>query len=119
MLFDSKFIEEVNNMSYLIENKEYSKMKLSRIIDSFIEKSSIIANSTVQSNCKESQASMFSKTSTSNLMPEGRMLKALEKDPQWRFSAQLLNQKLVNRMIADRETTRKAIINIQKRLLEK
>ena len=119
MLFDSKFIEEVNNMSYLIENKEYSKMKLSRIIDSFIEKSSIIANSTVQSNCKESQASMFSKTSTSNLIPEGRMLKALEKDPQWRFSAQLLNQKLVNRMIADRETTRKAIINIQKRLLEK
>lgn len=106
-------------MSYLIDNKEYSKMKLSRIIDSFIENSSIIGNSVVRSSLKESQASIFSKTSTFHLIPEGKTLKVLEKDPEWRFAAQLLNQKLVNRMIADRETTRKAIINIQKRLLEK
>lgn len=118
-LFDNKFIDEVNNMSYLVDNKEYHKMKLSRIIDSFIENSSIIGNSTVQSNLKESQASMFSKTSTLHLIPERKTLKVLEKDPHCRFAAQLLNQKLVNRMIADRETTRKAIMNIQQRLLYK
>ena len=94
-------------------------MKLSRIIDSFVENSSImVANVTAQSYL-ESQASMFSRTGTFKMMPEERTLKALEKDPQWRFAAQLLNQKLINKMVADRETTRKAIMSIQKRLLEK
>ena len=49
-LFDNKFIEEVKNMSTLKDNKEYKKMKLSRIIDSFVENSSImVANVTAQS----------------------------------------------------------------------
>lgn len=118
-LFDNKFIEEVKNISPLIENKEYNKMKLSRLIDSFVENSSLMAaNVTVQSYL-ESQASMFSRTGTLKMIPEENTLKALEKDPQWRFAAQLLNQKLVNRMVADRETTQKAIMSIQKRLIEK
>ena len=94
-------------------------MKLSRLIDSFVENSSLMAaNVTVQSYL-ESQASMFSRTGTLKMIPEENTLKALEKDPQWRFAAQLLNQKLVNRMVADRETTQKAIMSIQKRLIEK
>ena len=81
-LFDNKFIEEVKNTSKLVNNKEYSKMKLSRIIDSFMENSSImVANVTAQSYL-ESQSSMFSRTGTMKMIPEERTLKALERDPQ-------------------------------------
>lgn len=117
-LFDNKFIEEVKNISPLIESKEYSKMKLSRLIDSFVENSSLMVANVTAKSYLESQASMFSRTGTLKMIPEENTLKAMEKDPQCRFAAQLLNQKLVNRMVADRETTRKAIMSIQKRLIE-
>jgi hypothetical protein len=119
-MFNQKFIEEVKNMSYLKDKKNYTNMRLSRILDSFVQNSSIMGgNTTMQSNMKESTASMFSKhTSSSRLIPE-RTLQVLEREPDCKFSAQLLHQRLVKKMIADPETTRKAIYNIQKKLLEK
>lgn len=120
-LFDHKFIEEVNNMSVLKEDKDYTKMKLSRVIDSFFQKSSVITgNTSLQSYCKDSQVSMFSKqTSTSRLIPEARTLAALERDPECRFAAQLLRQRLGNKMVADAETTRNVVQKIQRRLIER
>jgi hypothetical protein len=80
-LFDYKFIEEVNSQKLLKENKQYNKMKLSRIIDSFLQNSSIMINTSQQSNIKETSGSMFSKqTSSSKLIPE-KTLQILEKDP--------------------------------------
>lgn len=82
-LFDQKFIEEVKKMPYLEEKKDYEKMKLSRIIDSFLQNSSVmLTNKTHQSSIRESTGSMFSRhTSQSKLIPD-KTLQVLEKDPE-------------------------------------
>jgi hypothetical protein len=119
MLFDEKFIEDVKNQSIFKENKEYNKMKLSRIIDSFLQNSSIMINTSQQSNVREMTGSMFSKqTSSSRLMPEEKTLKILERDPDCRFSAQILQQRRIRKISIDPETYKKAIVTIQRKLIE-
>jgi hypothetical protein len=102
-LFDNKFILEVKNTRYLEEKKEYDKMRFSRILDSFLENSSVMHSSS-RSMSKDQTESIFSKqTSFSKLIPEQKQLQTLEKDPEYRFQAQMLQQWKSNRMVADSE----------------
>lgn len=119
-LFDQKFIEEVKKTSYLPENKEYKKMKLSRILDSFLQSSSVMGNITLNTNAREVTASLFSKaTESSKMIPEVKTLQCLEKDPDLKFSAQILHQRMNNKLATDPETTKVLILNIQRKLIEK
>lgn len=118
-LFDNKFIEEVKNMSVLKENKHYSRMKFSSVISSFLQNSSLmIGNNTMQSIINKSQASMFSKMTSSSKMIPQEQLNKLEEEPDWKFSVQILQQRLRGIQIADADTTKKAITTIQNKLMK-
>ena len=114
-LFDHKFIEEVNSIKYLKDKKDYDKMPLPNILNSFLKGSSIMQNNSITySGIGESSTRMFSKvTSASKVIPE-KTLKNLERDPEWRFSAQILLRRRVNKMVTDPETVKKAVLSIQK-----
>lgn len=117
-LFDSKFIQEVKNMKYLEDKKEYEKMRFSRILDSFLENSSVMHTS-ARSISKDQTESIFSKqTSFSKLIPEQKQLQNLEKDPEFRFQAQMLQQWKSNRMVADTEFIKKCIGKLNSKICE-
>jgi hypothetical protein len=117
-LFDNKFILEVKNTRYLEEKKEYDKMRFSRILDSFLENSSVMHSSS-RSMSKDQTESIFSKqTSFSKLIPEQKQLQTLEKDPEYRFQAQMLQQWKSNRMVADSEFIKKCIGKLNSKICE-
>ena len=118
-LFDQKFIEDVKNQSYLPEKKEYNKMKLSRILDSFMNNSSRLSNTSQLSQFMEMTGSLFSKINESSTSIPQRTLQALEKEPDFKFSAEVLHQRVYNKLAADPETSKVLILNIQRKLLEK
>ena len=106
-LFDNKFIQDVKYM------------QVSGVIDSFFQQSSLlIGNKTMQSIMNKSQGSMFSKmTSTSKMIPK-ETLNKVEEDTDCIFSVEILKQRLNGIKVADHETTKKAVENIQRKLLQ-
>lgn len=118
-LFDQKFIEEVKNQKYLKDKKNYKRMKLSGILDSFLQNSSVMINTSQQSNMKETTGSIFSKVNESSRIIPEKTLKILEKEPDLKFSAQVLHQRMYNKLATDPETKKVLILNIQRKLLDK
>ena len=52
------------------------------------------------------------------MIPE-KTLKRLEREPELKFSADILHQRMKSRLVTDPETSKALILNIQKKLLEK
>lgn len=118
-LFDKKFIEEVKNMTVLKQSKNYNNMKVSSIINSFLQNSSLmVGNNTMNSIINKSHASAFSKMTASSKNIPMEVLSKLENEPDCKFSVQILTQKLHGIRIADQETTKKAVDKIKNKILE-
>lgn len=118
-LFDNKFIEEVKHMPVLKQTKNYQLMKMSSIINSFLQNSSLmVGNNTMNSIINKSHASAISKMTNSSKNIPFEVLQKFENEPDCRFSVQILNQKLHGIRIADPETTKKAVEKIKNKILE-
>lgn len=115
-LFDPKFIEEVKLQKYLPDRKDYKKMKLSRILDSFLQNSSIMLSKSLHSTFKDTNASIFSRISESINMIPPEALEWLKKKPEFWFTADVLNQRAKNKLITDHDTGKAIAFRITRAL---